>query len=195
VNILIDALPTAVTVGRRVHELRTDFRTCLMVITAFEDNDLTHYEKQLVMLANLYVEIPANIEEAAKKLVWFMNGGREPIEDESSEPAARLYSISHDAQFIYSAFRQTHGIDLATEDMHWWKFLALFMDLGSETVFCNLVGLRKRISTGKASRDDMQSASELGDVFKVPELDDLTPDERDQEREFMRLVKAGGGLE
>jgi predicted membrane GTPase involved in stress response len=76
--------------------------------------------------------------------------------------------------------------------MHWWKFLALFMDLGSETTFCNLVGLRKRVKNGTASKEEKQAAREMGDLFEIPEPDTRTPDERDQEQAFLALVSNGG---
>ena len=34
---------------------------------------------------------------------------------------------------IYAGFMQQYGIDLQTEDMHWWKFMILLENLGSDT--------------------------------------------------------------
>lgn len=165
-----------------------DFRVCLKVITAFEDPELTGFEKQLVMLKNLYPSIPEDIKAATIQAVKFLDGGKEHREE--GEPSPRLYSFSKDAGFIFSAFKQTHNIDLAsTEEMHWWKFLALFMDLGSETTFCSLTGLRKRVKNGTATKEERQAAREMGDTFDVPELDTRTLDEKEQEEEFMKLVR------
>ena len=103
-------------------------------VIAFEDPELTGLEKQAVMLENLYPEQPTDPTAACEIAVRFLNGGSETGEGEEDEPL-RLYSFSKDAGFIFSAFRQTHGIDLETAELHWWKFLALFMDLGAETTF------------------------------------------------------------
>lgn len=152
---------------------------------------MTGYEKQLVMLQNLYKTVPENVKDATIKAVKFFDGGAEGTQEEQ-EPLPRLYSFSKDSQFIFSAFRQTHGIDLTTEkNMHWWKFLALFMDLGSETTFSNLVALRKKIKTGNATKEERKAAREMGEMFDIPEPDTRTLDEKMQEEEFLRLVKEG----
>lgn len=147
-------------------------------------------EKQVVLLENLYPFLPSNMSEAFRLGIKFLNGGEE-VEEETSEinPALRLYSFSQDANFIFSAFRQTHDIDLETAELHWWKFLALFMDLGADTTFCNLVSLRKRVKTGKASKEELRMYRELKDVIDLSEPVLLTNEEREQEAEFMRLVE------
>lgn len=182
-------MPTRVAIDGREYEINTDFRTCLKVILAFEDPELTEYEKQWVMLNNLYPEIPEDIKEAVELAGRFLNGGK--YEEEKEEVPLRLYSFSKDANYIFAAFKQTHGVDLTTEQLHWWKFLALFMDLGSDTTFCNLINLRKKVKTGTATKEEKQAARELGDIFEIPEPDLRTPEEKQKEAEFMKLVKSG----
>lgn len=142
------------------------------------------------MLTTLFPEIPPDTERALIQALNFLNGGKDEKEDEG-ECSPRVYSFSKDADLIFAAFRQTHGIDLETTQMHWWKFLALFMDLGSETAFCNLVSLRKRVKTGKATKEERQVAREMGNVFDVQEIDTRSLEEKEQEAEFMRLVNSG----
>jgi hypothetical protein len=186
-NILVDELPESVEIDGRACPVRADFRSCIRIILAFEDNDLTAYEKQLAMLENLYPEIPGNIEAAVRQGIKFLNGGQ--VEEEGDgEFDLRLYSFSKDAGLIFAAFRQTHGIDLEQAQLHWWKFLALFMDLGAETTFCNLVGLRKRIKTGRATKEEREQARDIGDLLDVPEPDTRTLAEREREAEFLRAI-------
>lgn len=134
----------------------------------------------------VYVNMPQDIEQAIIKAHLFLNGGEIT---ESDDPPMRLYSFKKDANYIFAAFRQTHGIDLQTTDLHWWKFLALFMDLGSETTFCQLVSLRKRIKTGKATKEERETAREMGEVFDVPDVDDRTLDEKEAEQDFLRKLE------
>jgi len=185
-NILIDALPEAVAVDGREFAIHSDFRTALRILMAFEDNSLAGVEKQAILIANLYKEQPENLRMAYDAGVRFLNMGEEPREEDSGP---RVYSFCKDARLIFAAFRQTHGIDLSTADLHWWQFLALFMDLGAETVFCQLIGLRKRIKTGKATKEERHLAHEMGDIFDLPDVDTRTLDEREREAEFMRLLK------
>lgn len=186
-NLLLDELPDGVMIDGQAVPINTDFRTCLRTILVFESDQLTNFEKRLMLLENLYPYPPTNTEQAIVQGIKFLNGGETPKEGEDPQP--RLYSFSKDANFIFAAFRQTHGIDLQTEALHWWKFMALFMDLGSETAFCGLVNFRKRLKTGKASAEERQEAQELGDLLDVPEPDLRTPEERRIDAEFMKLVK------
>ena len=186
-NLLVDQFPEAVEIDGIEYPIETDFRACLRTILACEDPELTPLEKQRVMLENLYLEPPHDLRKAFEQAVKFLNGG----ENQEDSDGLRLYSFDKDARWIFSAFRQTHGIDLETAELHWWKFLALFMDLGSDTAFCGLVHLRKRLKTGKATKEEKQAAREMGDLIDVPELDTRTLEEREQEAEFMRLVKGG----
>jgi hypothetical protein len=167
--------------------IETDFRVCLRVIMAFEDADLTALEKQMVLLQALYPEKPENLKVAFEQGVKFLNGGK--TSKETDGETQRLFSFERDAALIYSAVQQTHGIDLQnTEYLHWWKFLALFMDLGPDTTFCNLVNLRRRVKSGAASKEERKTAHDLGELFEVPEADTRTPEEREREAEFLRLV-------
>ena len=186
-NILVDRLPRTLEVDGQEYRIDADFRTCLRIILAFEDAELAGVEKSMVFFDNLYIDKPRNLREAYEKGSWFLNGGKTQ-EDEANGP--RVFSWKKDANLIYAAFQQTHGIDLeAVGFMHWWKFMALFMDLGAETAFCSLVGLRKRVKTGKASKEERAMAREIGDAFVVEEVDDRTVEEREAERAFMALVR------
>lgn len=187
-NILIDELPKTVAIGDREYPINTDFRTCLKIIMAFEDNDLTPQEKQIVLLSNLYPTMPTDIEGAMRQAQWFLDGGRTAGDDTQGESSPRVYSFSKDANYIFAAFRQTHGIDLQKSELHWWEFLALFMDLGQDTTFCQLVGLRRRLKTGKASKEEKAAAREMGDLIDVPEIDDRSLEEKEAEEEFLRLI-------
>ena len=139
------------------------------------------------MLHNLYKEIPPDVSAALVEGIKFLNGSYGGGDNGKYHP--KVYSFAKDANLIFAAFRQTHGIDLENVEMHWWKFMTLFMDLGSETAFCNLVSLRSRVKTGKASKEEKKTASELGDIFDVPEIDDRTLDEKIAEANFNALIK------
>lgn len=187
-NILTDAPPETVEINTTEYRLNTDFRACLKIIMAFEDNELTPQEKQLILLGNLYSVVPNDLEAALDCANWFLNGGKDSATN-TDEENPRVYSFAKDGNFIYAAFRQTHGIDLATANLHWWTFLALFMDLGQDTTFCQLTALRKRLKTGKASKEERAAAREMGDIIDLPDIDNRTLDEKELESEFLRKVR------
>ncbi len=195
-NILIDELPDQVMIDGKLYDLDTDFKTAIRIIQDFEDNELTVYEKNYLMIRRLFPVVPENTDEALKQALKFLDGGDAPSGEDEDQAPQRLYSFTKDANLIYAAFRQTHGIDLQTAKLHWWQFLALFMDLGADTTFSNLVSLRKRVKEGKATADERMIAAEMGDAFIVPEPDTRTweqikEDERKQALtdEFMRLLE------
>ena len=180
-NVLTESLPRTVGIDGVEYPVNTDFRACLRVMLAFEDAQLTPHEKQAILLQNIYSEIPGNIVGAIEAANIFLNGGEV---QENEHPGPRLYSFSKDANFIFAAFRQTHGIDLQREDLHWWEFLALFMDLGQDTTFCNLVAMRKRVKTGKATKEERQAALEMGDMFDIQEID-MELEEKELRQQFL----------
>lgn len=185
-NLLIDDLPTTVHIDTTEYPINSDFRTCLRVVIALEDNDLTAQEKQMIVLANLYSVVPNDVQAAMREAQLFLNGGKEYQESDSP----RVVSFEKDAPLIYSAFCQTHGIDLSHANLHWWQFLALMQGLDNESNFRQLVSLRLRVRSGKASKDEMEAARNLGDAFDVPEVDDRTSEEKEAEAEFWRLIDA-----
>jgi len=52
-NILTQSLPDTVTVDGKEYPINSDFRSCLNTILAFDDAELTVYEKQAILLNNL----------------------------------------------------------------------------------------------------------------------------------------------
>lgn len=189
-NLLTDELPETLEIDGKSYRINTDFRDCLRIIMAFEDNELTMSEKQYILLNNLYLDMPEDTEQAVLSGIKFLNGGDEKAEGSGK----KLYSFSKDANFVFAAFKQTHGVDLQIENMHWWKFLTLFMDLGSDTVFCNLVNLRNKVKSGKATKEEKAAAREMGSIFEVPELDTRTLEEREMERKFLEAIGSSNGI-
>ena len=185
-NILIETLPTAIAVDGQECEINSDFRDCLRIILAFENNNLAAVEKQMILLSNLYKDQPKNIQVAIEQGLKFLNGGE--VKEEEEKESKRLYSFEKDASFILAAFRQTHGIDIETEKIHWWKFMALFMDLGAETTFSSLISLRKRMNDGTATKEERIAVDALGDIFEIEELDTRTLEQRETEEVFMAAV-------
>lgn len=203
-NILIDKLPEYITIEDQKVLIDSDFRSCLSTILAFEDEELSNQEKYEILLLNTYTTIDEfiqiHVEEAIRQAILFLNGGKDEQINETennNQPMRimRLYSFGKDADYIFSAFRQTHGIDLNDIDyMHWWKFLAYFMDLGSDTTFSGIVNLRKRIKTGKATKEERAAAREMKSLFDLSDYDNRTDEQKERYEKFMAAVKEGERL-
>lgn len=184
---LIEKFPHAVRINGEVYELNTDFRVGLKIMQAFEDSCLAKLEKQVIMCDLLFQKMPDDINAAAIAAVKFLDCGKQRREVHSG----RVYSFSKDAEYIYSAFLQTYGVDLQTAEMHWWKFCAMFGDLGQETTFNQIVGLRSRKQHGKLSKDDREIWYRMRDVLTLDEETEDDPELQAARDNFNKLM--GGG--
>ena len=63
------------------------------------------------------------------------------------------------------------------------------MDLGQDTTFCQLTALRKRVKTGKATKEELQAAASMGDMFIIEEYDNHTLEEKEVATEFYRQIE------
>lgn len=186
-NILLEKFPTAVEIDGEIYKIDTDFRNCINIILAFEDPQLLIQEKQMIMIELLYEQIPDDYTKAAEMAVKFLNMGEEGSEESGnhvSEP--RVYSFSKDAKYIYSAFKQSHNIDLETiKYMHWWKFCYLFADLG-ECTFTRLIDLRSRKVKGKLTKEERQYCAQNQNIIDLPQI--YTDDEIAVKNQFLDLL-------
>ena len=182
-NFLIEQFPDAIEIDGEVYAVNTDFRVGLQIMADFESPEFDQDERAYLMLNRLYVDLPEDkdlqfYQKAMEKAVKFLNAGEETTQDTEGKP--RLYSFGKDARLIYSAFSQTHGVDLQTADMHWWRFIALFMDLGADTAFNSMVNLRKRYHDGKLNDEERKLVAQMGDDFLLEQqegYDELDPEE------------------
>lgn len=168
---------------------------------AFEDKNITNFERQAILLRNLYPGLAddaesdeiallaeEHLDQFVQKGVWFLDAGQTE-DEEGAGDGLTLYSFRKDGGMIYSAFQRTYGIDLQTADLHWWRFVSLFMDL-DDTAFFGLIGLRRRLKTGKASKEEKEAARSLGKLIEVDAVDNRTLEEKEIEAEFKRLNEA-----
>ena len=161
---LTDTFPTAVRINGECYPVRSDFRTGLKIMEAFEDTRLTAQEKQAVMLDLLFPNIPPDIGAAMRAAVKFLDCGRTREEE---PPGGRVYSFTKDAQYIYSAVLQTYGVDLQTADMHWWKFVAMFGDLSEDTTFEKIRIMRDRHNRGKLTKEEQAAWAECRELLDL----------------------------
>lgn len=142
---MIGCLPKSLEVDGVSYPIRSDFRTVLLIIQAFNDAELSDFEKSVVCLECLYEEIPDNVEVALEKAVWFIDGGS--LEKKQSQ--AKVYDWEQDESIIFSAINKVAGFETREKEyMHWWTFLGYFCEIG-EGAFSSAVSIRSKIAKGK----------------------------------------------
>lgn len=145
---MIGQLPRTLTVEGCEYPINTDFRDMLVILQALNDQELDDKEKMYVMLCCLYSDnIPANLEEAVKQAVWFLDGG--PHVTAQQQNAKKLMDWEQDEQMIFAAVNKVAGCETRGLDyLHWWTFLGYFSEIG-EGLFSTVVNIRKKKSRGK----------------------------------------------
>ncbi|MCI6265868.1 MAG: bacteriophage Gp15 family protein [Erysipelotrichaceae bacterium] len=187
-NILTDKLPTKIRVNENIYDINYDYKTAIKTLMAFEDDELTQSEKYYILLNNIYKqEIPqCDEEEAIFKAIKFLNLGVDS-ETNSNKESPRVYSFSKDASYIYSGISQTHKVDLEKEsNLHFWKFMSLFMDMTPECMFGELVYYRKRKQEGKLTKEEKQQYEKIKDLVDLERVKVKSEERRKFFEEFNR---------
>ena len=182
-NPLINKLPTKIKIGNEIININADFRNCLQIILAYEDEELTLQEKHIIMLTRLYEHMPHDIEKGIMQGIKFLDCGEE---NNITSDKPRVYSFKKDAKFIYPAISQSSNVDLENIDFfHWWKFYYYFMDISSDCMFSNIISLRQKKNKRKLSDEEKQIWKESIDIL------DLDYDKPREESEFMKAFNGG----
>lgn len=144
-NILIDRLPDAVEIGGEQVPINTSFFIGVQFELLMQDDKISDREKAPLILGLYYPVIPGDITTALNQVLWFYLCGKEREENEGlgGSQSAPAYSFEQDADLIFAAFLDQYGIDLNTvENLHWWKFRALFDGLTEENKISKIMGYR-----------------------------------------------------
>lgn len=183
-NPLIDKFPTKIKVGNEILDVNSDFRNCLIIILAFEDEELTTYDKYEIMLARLFGKpisyFKNNLEEAINQAIKFLD-----CNEKYEVTKKRTYSFKKDSKYIYSAINLTQKIDLNTiEYLHWWKFCIFFLDMDPNSTMSNIIYYRNKKNEGKLTPDERKFYLQNYKLFSLEvEEDDETEQEDD---DFMK---------
>lgn len=178
-NVLTDKFPTKIKVNNKILKINSDFRNCIKIIQAFEDDDLFDEEKYLILIKTLYIDEvdTEDIEEAIIKGIKFLDLGEENNDNDSSA-SKRLYSFIKDDNYIYTGIRQSHNIDLnSIEYLHWWNFVYLFLDIGQDCMFNQLIYYRQRKNEGKLTKDEKKVYISMRKILDLDYVDDEEDDE------------------
>ena len=167
---MIGVLPKSLQIDGVDYAIRSDFRVILNIFEAFSDDELRDSEKVLVMLKCLYVVVPDNIEMAAEKAVWFIDGGGSATQSDKPQNKAKLIDWEQDEQIIFSAVNKVAGREVRALDyLHWWTFLGFFNEIG-EGLFSTVLNIRSKKAKGKKlekyEQDFYKSHKDLIDIKK-----------------------------
>lgn len=200
-NLLLDLPPETVDIGGAEYRINTDFRASILFELLMQDDDVNEYEKIIQSLQLYFEEYPEgeDIVDVFKAIVWFYRCGRNDKErkressgdeDGGSKPK-RAYSFDYDDEYIYAAFRQQYGINLATvKYLHWWEFRAMFKALDHDCEFVKIMGYRTTKITKDMSKTEKAFLRKMKSVHALP----VSEREREETDALVNALMNGGDL-
>ena len=174
-NILIDKLPTSFNVEGIEYEFNSDFRTSILFCLLMQDVELTEEEKILQGLQLYYPEIPSNIEEAYKKILYFYSRGKDIEDNKKVKQGKRIfkrnnnkaYDFETDSDLIFSAFMTQYHINLNRENLHWWEFMSLFNSLKDDTEIVKIMNYRTIDVNSIEDKKERKTYKQLQDYYSL----------------------------
>ncbi len=166
-NILLDKLPEHVEINDKMVAINSDFRTSIRFELLIQDETILSDQKVAKALKLYYPVIPNDIKSAIEQMLWFYRCGKKEKKLEmgvgGGQPA---YSFSIDDSYFYAAFLDQYGIDLNTaEDLHWWKFKALFDGLKPDNRIVEIMGYRTMYLSKDMSGEQRRFYQEMKRIY------------------------------
>ncbi|MBS7209475.1 MAG: bacteriophage Gp15 family protein [Lachnospiraceae bacterium] len=181
-SVLTVPFPTRLQIGGVNCPIHSDFRTVLRCYEILGEKKELSKDEMVEMLSMFYVRQQHYTEEHIDKMFWFFSCGREKEKKVFPRKIAGInnkqsFDFVEDAELIYAGFMQQYGIDLQTEKMHWWKFMILLENLGSDTKLQRVMEYRTIDTKNKdLSKKEREFYSAMQRYFalerKIPEMPD-----------------------
>jgi len=146
----------------------------LEIIEMLNDADLTDSDKAECILTMFYVnEYPDNIKIAIEKCFDFMDLGQKP------KKSPRLMDWEHDFNYIIAPVNRVLGYEARTVPydygsntggLHWWSFMAAYMEIGSDCVLSQMVSIRDKLARGKRlEKYERDWLKRNGEIVNLPQ--------------------------
>lgn len=202
-NLLIDLLPTSLTVCGAEKQINSDFRIALLFESLMDDPEISNEDKIIQAVELFFVDLPETKEElteSIEQLLWFYRCGKEPNEymkrkaekkKDSNVKEPRIYDINYDDDYIYAAFMQQYRINLnQIEYMHWWEFRALFKALTNETEFVKIMEYRGMDISKDLTPEQKAHYKKMKSIYALPR----PKEEQERQRSIEEALMGNGDL-
>ena len=193
-NILIDKLPTSLTINGKEYEINSDFRVSILFELLMLDDEVDKENKLAIALQLYYKECPQakDIDEAIRQMLWFYKCGKEDKKIKGSSNNSNvdaIYNFEYDDDLIYAAFMSQYKIDLnSIRYLHWWKFKAMFKALNEDNEIVKIMQYR---STDISKIKDKEQKAFYKKMQKLHELPKYSKDEIEKLNEINEMLSIG----
>lgn len=173
---LYDRLPESIEVDGEAFEIYPSFDRVLEALDSFavdaSDEARADYLCELL------------IKGSPKDKTKALNAYFAVMLDGKPSDGPRAFDFGQDSKYIYAAFVQAYGIDLydQRDKLHWWKFIALFNALPSDTLMAEIM----RIRTQPIPAATKYNGEEIRSLIKAKAAYRLEISEAEREAEFQQ---------
>lgn len=195
-NLLIDPMPSAITVDGIDYHINTDYRYWIEFerIIFSKDNDENIIIKVLETIFKGKTLPPLEqIETVWQELLKFYTRDKQTKKiNSSSKSATQIYDYDYDDDYIYSAFLQQYHIDLCDiEYLHWWKFRAMFASLTDDCKISQIMSYRAIDINNKMSKEEQAFYRRMKNIYAIP----LSKSEQQKLDELENALLTGENIE
>lgn len=146
-NIITDILPESVEVNGKNYPIKTDFKVWLKFHSVMCDKEKSPAERATNAILCCFdgekdKRLPERLEDAVYALLRFYSKGADGKSGKGASKAEKVFDFTEDSDYIYAAFFEQYGIDLAKCSMHWYRFLALLNGLSENTQLRKIIAWR-----------------------------------------------------
>lgn len=173
-NVLLDELPEEYKGFR----MNTDFRIGIMMMQAFNDPELTTLEQYATAADLLFGgcnDTLPDAQTAVQGIQYFLSGWYTDNDVKSGEKKPAM-DYDMDQWRIFSAFLMEYKINLNTEKLHYWVFMALLTTL-NECAFTNVVDFRMKKIDPKMKPEARHQMAEAKARYEIKEQETVTEKE------------------
>lgn len=170
-SILVDLVPTVVTIDGMEYEINSDFRASILFEEMMQDDEITNEDKVNNALELYYPVIPENPKEAVEKLLWFYKCGKDVKKSKGTGKGStqQILDYEYDDDYIYSAFLSQYGVDLQDiEYLHWWKFKAMFKALKEDNMIVKIMGYRSMDLHSIKDKEQKAYYRRMKKLYEIP---------------------------
>lgn len=189
-NVLLDPLPTE----WNGFPIDYDFRTGVLISQCLQDPTLNRRERMYTAASLLFPQEPPDLIEAVEAVEWFLSDYDHDNHNKKADGNVRVMDFDIDQWRIYAAFKKQYGIDLSIENLHWFVFMGLLLNL-DECNFTRVIDIRLKKITGKMGKEERQTIRNAKRVYAltVPAVEESISDEekekqQEAQEDFMRMI-------
>lgn len=191
-NVLLDPLPTEY----EGFPIDTDFQTGIQIMQVLEDGELSQQEQIGTALSLLFLvedeegnALPLpDVQTAFEGLTWYLSAWNH--DKHGGEDKEKVTDYDIDQWRIYSAFRQNYGINLNTDPLHFWEFMALLTTL-PECAYTRVVDIRSKKLDSKMGKEERNTYIKLKEIYALKQTKavEYTDEQKEKIDEYDRMME------